>query len=215
MLYSPFSDAMVDWLSRDRVTAVIAANIQFDSGTVYVHSGNRFARVFSRFSDASFEIDHFESPGNYYAARIIVYSSYQNSQLASFEMRHTGIGVSQGGWQTFSDRRIKTNLVPVEKPLEKMKLIRGYTWDRLDSAPSGRGFIAQEVAKAFPEAVSVGGSATLKTGEKIDDILTPDTYGVAAALHHEAILALMEKIEALTTRVDKIEGGSVTIHPGS
>lgn len=39
MLYSPFSDAMVDWLSRDRVTAVIAANIQFESGTVYVHSG--------------------------------------------------------------------------------------------------------------------------------------------------------------------------------
>ncbi|PTA87450.1 hypothetical protein CWM66_26340 [Kosakonia sp. H7A] len=39
MLYSPFSDAMVDWLSRDRVTALIAANIQFESGTVYVHSG--------------------------------------------------------------------------------------------------------------------------------------------------------------------------------
>ncbi|WP_373962483.1 hypothetical protein [Kosakonia sacchari] len=39
MLYSPFSDAMVDWLSRDRVTAVIAAHIQFESGTVYVHSG--------------------------------------------------------------------------------------------------------------------------------------------------------------------------------
>ncbi|NUL39376.1 hypothetical protein [Kosakonia sacchari] len=39
MLYSPFSDAMVDWLSRDRVTAVIAANIQFESGTVFVHSG--------------------------------------------------------------------------------------------------------------------------------------------------------------------------------
>ena len=39
MLYSPFSDSMVDWLSRDRVTAVIAANIQFESGTVYVHSG--------------------------------------------------------------------------------------------------------------------------------------------------------------------------------
>lgn len=39
MLYSPFSDEMVDWLSRDRVTALIAANIQFESGTVYVHSG--------------------------------------------------------------------------------------------------------------------------------------------------------------------------------
>lgn len=39
MLYSPFSDEVVDWLSRDRVTALIAANIQFESGTVYVHSG--------------------------------------------------------------------------------------------------------------------------------------------------------------------------------
>lgn len=39
MLYSPFSDSMVDYLSRDRVTPVIAASIEFDSGTVYVHSG--------------------------------------------------------------------------------------------------------------------------------------------------------------------------------
>lgn len=39
MMYSPFSDSMVDWLSRDRVTVVVAANIQFESGTAYVHSG--------------------------------------------------------------------------------------------------------------------------------------------------------------------------------
>jgi hypothetical protein len=39
MLYSPFSESMVDYLSRDRVTAVIAAKIEFESGTVYVHSG--------------------------------------------------------------------------------------------------------------------------------------------------------------------------------
>lgn len=39
MLYAPFSDSMLDWLSRDRVTAVLAAQIQFESGTVYVHSG--------------------------------------------------------------------------------------------------------------------------------------------------------------------------------
>lgn len=39
MMYSPFSDSMLDWLSRDRVTVAIAANIQFESGTAYVHSG--------------------------------------------------------------------------------------------------------------------------------------------------------------------------------
>lgn len=39
MLYSPFSDSMITWLSRDRVTAVLAANVQFESGIAYVHSG--------------------------------------------------------------------------------------------------------------------------------------------------------------------------------
>lgn len=39
MLYSPFSEQMVDYLSRDRVTAVIAAQVKFESGTAYVHSG--------------------------------------------------------------------------------------------------------------------------------------------------------------------------------
>jgi hypothetical protein len=39
MLYAPFSESMIDWLMRDRVTAVLAAQIQFESGTVYVHSG--------------------------------------------------------------------------------------------------------------------------------------------------------------------------------
>lgn len=39
MIVSPFSDEMIYWLSRDRVTAVLAARIDFESGTVYVHSG--------------------------------------------------------------------------------------------------------------------------------------------------------------------------------
>lgn len=39
MIYAPFSTSMVDYLSRDRVTPVLAAKIEFASGTVYVHSG--------------------------------------------------------------------------------------------------------------------------------------------------------------------------------
>lgn len=161
---------------------------------------NRFARVYSRFADAAFDVDHFESPGNYYAARFIVHQSISQSTLASFELRHTGVGMSQNGWQTFSDERIKTNINPVEDPLGKMKMFRGCTWDRLDGFASGRGFIAQDVAKAFPEAVTTGGNATLMDGTVISDLLSPDTTGVSAALHHEAILALMAKIEELEKR---------------
>ncbi|MBU5377945.1 hypothetical protein [Pantoea septica] len=32
------------------------------------------------------------------------------------------------------------------------------------------------------------------------NILSPDTSGVAAALHHEAILALMDKVEEMENR---------------
>lgn len=39
MIIAPFSDDMITWLSRDRVTAVLAAKIDFESGTVYIHSG--------------------------------------------------------------------------------------------------------------------------------------------------------------------------------
>ena len=49
--------------------------------------------------------------------------------------------------------------------------------------------LLQDVEQEFPEAVKGGYDITLKDGEVISDVKTVDTYGVAAALHHEAILA--------------------------
>jgi hypothetical protein len=57
----------------------------------------------------------------------------------------------------------------------------------------GIGFIAQEVQAVFPDAVFESGSRELEDGTVIDDVLSVDVSGVAAALHHEAILALMDK----------------------
>lgn len=39
MLFSPFSDAMIDAMEQDHVTMVIAAKAEFKSGTTYIHSG--------------------------------------------------------------------------------------------------------------------------------------------------------------------------------
>jgi hypothetical protein len=46
------------------------------------------------------------------------------------------------------------------------------------------------------------GDTTLKDGTVVEDTLAPDTTGVAAGLHHEAILALMGKIESLEAAVN-------------
>lgn len=112
-----------------------------------------------------------------------------------FEFRNNGSAYAPSQWVSTSDERIKTNIKRIEDPLSRMREIKGVTWERLDGLPPGIGFIAQDVQKAFPEAVSVYGDKTLKDGTIIKDVLAPDTSGVAAALHHEAILQLMDIIE--------------------
>lgn len=104
-------------------------------------------------------------------------------------------------WQSTSDIRLKTNVQRIDDPLSKMRQIKGVTWERLDKSPKppGIGFIAQDVQTVFPDSVSTirGYQEELIDGTIVDEPLAVDVYGVAAALHHEAILALMDKVEAL------------------
>lgn len=105
-----------------------------------------------------------------------------------------------GNWVSNSDRRIKTNIAEVTDPLVKMTTIRGVTWERLDEVAPGIGFIAQDVQKCFPNSVFVGQDRTLDDGKVVEGVLSVDTSGVAAALHHESILQLMWIMkEAITT----------------
>lgn len=114
----------------------------------------------------------------------------------------SGSANAPGQWVNGSDRRFKTNIEPIENPLDKMRELRGCTWDRLDFTAKGIGFIAQEVQNVFPDSVYVNPyPTTLMDGTVLDETLSVDTSGVAAALHHQAILALMDKVEALENAV--------------
>ncbi|MEG0870138.1 MAG: tail fiber domain-containing protein [Hafnia sp.] len=116
-------------------------------------------------------------------------------------------GQATGTWVNNSDSRIKKDIKPIQDPLVAMKKIRGCTWTRLDSGVTGFGFIAQEVQEAFPEAVhDFGQSMTMEDGKEVENVLSVDTSGVSAALHHEAILALMVKIEELKTEMKSLTG---------
>lgn len=106
-------------------------------------------------------------------------------------------------WRNTSDERIKSNIERISNPLSKMRNIKGVTWVLETNGSIGYGFIAQDVEKDFPEAVSETKSSpvTLRDGSILDDVKSVNTPGVAAALHHEAILALMDQIDELKAEI--------------
>ncbi|EMX8930462.1 tail fiber domain-containing protein [Enterobacter asburiae] len=118
-------------------------------------------------------------------------------------------GAATGNWVTASDERIKENVTVIADPLMKMQQLRGVEWDRLDTPAHGYGFIAQEVEKVFPDAVKSYGKTTLRDGSEIEDVKSVDTFGVAAALHHEAILALMDEVSCIKRLIKELHVGAL------
>lgn len=112
-----------------------------------------------------------------------------------------GNATASGSWVPTSDERLKNLHGPITDPLEKMQQIRGQTWNMKDGGAFGVGFTAQDVQRVFPESVHSTGDKTLSDGTVVKDVLAPDTYGVAAGLHHEAILALLKRIEVLEAKL--------------
>lgn len=121
---------------------------------------------------------------------------------ASYLFGSDGIARCQE-WRSTSDERIKSSIERISNPLSKMRNIKGVTWVLETNGSIGYGFIAQDVEKDFPEAVSETKSSpvTLRDGSILDDVKSVNTSGVAAALHHEAILALMDQIDELKAEI--------------
>lgn len=158
---------------------------------------------------AYYYIDEYVLTGIRRGPATSIYSYAINFNGASaFEFLATGNAIAPGTWTSNSDIRIKENVERIDDPLEKMKSLRGCTWERKDGMGPGIGFIAQEVQSVFPFAVYESGDRKLKDGTNVENVLSVDVSGVAAALHHEAILALMAVVESLKDEVNRLKSGS-------
>lgn len=137
----------------------------------------------------------------------IGHTAEDGTHTASWQFNRAGNAVANSGsWVGASDERIKDKITRIENPLDKMLALKGCTWVRKDTGSFGIGFIAQDVERIFPDAVTISGMPlTMADGSEIKDVRCPDTPGVAAALHHEAILALMDKNNELTDEVTALK----------
>ncbi|RLD90949.1 MAG: hypothetical protein DRJ09_02695, partial [Bacteroidetes bacterium] len=109
-------------------------------------------------------------------------------------------------WNTFSDRRWKTNITKIDNPITKLQNINGYYYNWKSSKDKSRqvGVIAQEVESVLPEIVS-----TDENGYKSLDYskLTPLLIE-AVKQQQKTITELQQKLQEMETlkqRLDKIE----------
>ena len=109
-----------------------------------------------------------------------------------------------------SDRRLKTNIKPIENALDKLNKINGVTYDWVDDITTEYGFhpqcmhehgvVAQEIAEVLPDAVVTApfnGSYTEKCGTDHD----------FKTVHKEKIIPLLiEAIKELQQEVKQLKG---------
>jgi len=117
-----------------------------------------------------------------------------------------GAGFALGGWVNASDKRLKSNIIPIGNPLEKLSLINGkhYTITTKSKSPDGKinlksreqyGVIAQELEAVFPEMVQ----------EKALFINAGDETLYKTVDYNQLVPVLLEAIKELNAKVNSLE----------
>lgn len=92
-----------------------------------------------------------------------------------------------------SDKRLKTSIKRIEKPVEKLSQLNGYTYQFKDKNVSTAGLLAQEVKEVLPTAVV----------EQADGMLSLD-YNAVIALLVETVNEQSKRIEKLEEQVSEL-----------
>lgn len=100
----------------------------------------------------------------------------------------SGNFIANGNVSASSDSRLKTDLVRISGALDKVGLLTGYLYTRIDSGERHTGLIAQDVQKVLPEAV-LKGSEYLAV-----------SYGNMLGLIVEAIKELRQEVNDLKNK---------------
>ena len=87
----------------------------------------------------------------------LIYGEFDNNLVKiNGDLHYTGTLTD------LSDRRLKENLRPITKTIEKLQQLKGYTYNLITDADDNReyGLMAQDVQKVFPEMVKIADEKT-------------------------------------------------------
>lgn len=139
--------------------------------------------------------------------------SFQNDRMVVMRDGNVGIGMTSpmniltveqssvtdpiaDGWTTYSSRRWKTNIEPVEGALEKVHQLRGVSFEWKSNGKRDIGLIAEEVGEVIPEVVEYEANGT---DAKLVD------YARLVALLIEATKEQQKTIEQLKEQLSELQ----------
>jgi hypothetical protein len=133
-------------------------------------------------------------PGNGFTGFGVAYPAYR-IQLPNISDEN-GKGQANA-WITYSSRRWKTNIRPIEDALAKVSKLQGvyYDWKPEQGGKHDIGFVAEDVGKVVPELVSW--EADGKNASGMD-------YARVNALLVEAIKQQQKQIEDQQRQIDEL-----------
>lgn len=120
----------------------------------------------------------------------------------------TGNATATGNWiNGGSTIKIKENVEDIQNPRETMRKIRACTWRLKTKNADGRfgiGVLAEGLYEDYPEAQVTSGDIELRDGTIVKDALSVQAgdSGVLAAVHHAAIISLMDENEAQQNKIE-------------
>ena len=139
--------------------------------------------------------DETSANASYYPMLSVGTSSGNSANVSSTKLTFnpsTGL-LTSTDYNSSSDKRLKTNIKPVENALDKINALRGVSFDWKEGGVKAIGLIAQEAEKVIPEIVSSDENGYL--GIKYNNII-----GVLV----EAIKDQQKQINNLKNRIDKL-----------
>ena len=142
------------------------------------------------------------SGSTYIKINSYIYFQDTSSGANRFSIDGSGNGVFAGNVTAYgspSDIRLKENVEVIDNALDKVKQLKGITYDLKSDGNRLTGLIAQDLEKVLPEAVYT--EKDLETEEEHLAI----RYGNTVGLLVEAIKEQQEQIETLTAKVKELE----------
>ena len=127
---------------------------------------------------------------------------FKTNAISSWSLDASGNMIAKGNvtaYGTPSDIRLKENIEVIDNALDKVKQLKGITYDLKSDGNRLTGLIAQDLEKVLPEAVYTSETlADERKGEESEEHLAI-RYGNTVGL-------LVEAIKELSAKIEKLEG---------